>query len=457
MDFVGREREIAILDDHLGRPGGGLFVLWGRRRIGKTALVERLLAGRPKAAYHVAARSTPTEELGRLSRTLATAWGSPLLAAQPLASPEALTAFLAEVRGPAVLVLDEFPYLVESCPALPGLLQAAWDRSISRSELKIVALGSSVGMMEEVFLSQRSPLFGRRTGQLRLGPLSPAEIAPAFPGSLAQRIELIGTFGGVPGYLQRLDPTLDLGDNVRTRLLRAGEPLYEEVPFLLREELRQPHVYLAILAAVAGGARKFGELASRVGLDRANLTRYLSILAELGLLEREVSVTERHPQKSRKGLYRVADPFLATWFSFVHPYRDQIERGQGDAVFQSHVAPALHRFLSLAAERVVRDLAREGALGDLAPFPVARAGRHWSPTAEFDLVLLDAEGKRAFVGELKWGQHPVPVSLLEDLRARVTREPAFAGVEVTFGLLSRAGFTGSRASARDERLVGLGG
>jgi hypothetical protein len=121
------------------------------------------------------------------------------------------------------------------------------------------------------------------------------------------------------------------------------------------------------------------------------------------------------------------------------------------------VAPALHRFLSLAAERVVRDLAREGALGDLAPFPVERAGRHWSPTAEFDLVLLDAEGKRAFVGELKWGQHPVPVSLLEDLRARVTREPAFAGVEVTFGLLSRAGFTGSRASARDERLVGLGG
>ena len=455
MEFVGRNRELAIIDDHLSRPGGALFVLWGRRRIGKTALVERFIKGQTSAAYHVASRSTAIEELGRLSHTLASAWDEPLLAAQPLSNAEAFTAFLAGVKGPAVLVLDEFPYLVESMPALPGLLQAAWDRAISKSNLKIVVLGSSVGMMEEVFLSQRSPLFGRRTGQIRLGPLTPSEIEPAFPGTLVHRIEVVAAIGGVPGYLQRLDPSLDLGENLRTRVLHPGEPLYEEVPFLLREELRQPHVYLAILAVVASGARKFGEISSKVGLDRANLTRYLAVLAELGLLEREVSVTEMQPEKSRKGLYRIADPFLSTWFSFVHPHRDLIERGLGDAVYRDLVLPRLHDFLSRAVEPVVRDLIRESALGDLVPFPVARAGRHWSPTAEFDMVLLDVSGSQAFVGELKWSRGPVPVSLLDDLRKRVAREPSLSMMDLTFGLLSRAGFSGRRPLSADERLVDL--
>lgn len=451
MPFINRREELALVDDHLSRKGAGLFVVYGRRRIGKTALLSAALADRAGAAYHVATRSTIVEELGRLSSTLARSWDNPLLAAQPLTSAEALLAALRATPS-GILALDEFPYLVETEPSLPAQLQAVWDQHLSKSELKLILCGSSVAMMEETFFSPRAPLFGRRTGQLRVGPLSPHHLAELFPWQAPALIELAAMFGGVPGYLTRLDPGVDLRTNLRDRLLRRGEPLYEEVPFLLREELREPRVYHAILATIATGSRKFGEIASKVGLDRANLSRYLSVLTDLGLVVRDVPVTERVPDKSRRGLYRIVDPFVATWYALVHPHRDRLERGEAEAVMQSQVEPKLPHFLSTAVESVLVELFR-GALRDQVPFPIAHAGRYWSPQVELDVVLLDASREQAFVCEVKWTSRPVGTELLDHLRLRVEREASLAGLRKTFALVSRAGFSGRRGARPDERLV----
>jgi hypothetical protein len=430
-----------------------MFVLYGRRRIGKTALVTEALKAHPRGAYHVGTRSTITEELGRLSATLGATWEMPLLGAQRLSSTAALLALLEGTSGPAVLVLDEFPFLVESDPTLPGLLQASWDRRLSHGDLKLVFCGSSVGMMEETFLGRHAPLFGRRTGQLRLGPLPLSVLHEVFPWHPAEVVELYALFGGVPGYLQRLDPSRDLVSNLVARVLTRGEPLYEEVPFLLREELREPRVYHAILATVAAGARRFGEISSKVGLDRANLMRYLATLIDLGLVEREVPVTEKQPDKSRKGLYRIADPFVRTWFTFVHPHRDLIERGAIDEGFRRVLRQRLAQHLSLAVEPALRGLFADGPWADLVPFAAAHAGRHWTDQAELDLVLLDRDREKAFIGEVKWSSRPVGRELLDDLRARVAREPKLAACECTYALLSRGGFVGRRPIARDERLI----
>ena len=447
MEFVGREHELALLHDHLARAGSSLFVLYGRRRIGKTALIEQALRSVPRAAYHVGTRSTITEELRRLSKTLARAWNVPLLDAQPLASPEALMAFLESQTERCVLVLDEFPYLAESDASLVGLLQASWDRNLSRSAIKLVCCGSSVSVMEDTFFGGRSPLFGRRTGQLRLGPLAPRAVARAFAWNPSDAIELVSLFGGIPGYLQRLDPELTLLENLRRYVLQQGEPLYEEIPFLLREELREPRVYHAILATIGAGSRKFGEISSKVGLDRANLTRYLAVLIDLGLVEREVPVTERAPERSRKGLYRISDPFVATWFTFVHPNRDALERGRVEEVLKE-IRPRIALHVSKAVEPVLCDLLRAGELGMMGglPLEVARAGRYWSPTAEFDVVLFAAAETRAVVVEVRWTEQPVEARELDSLRRRVTSEPAFAGVDVTCGVVSRAGFKGRASS-----------
>jgi len=455
MKFLDREPELSLLQDHLGRPGAGLFVLYGRRRIGKTGLLERALLGLPRAAYHVGTRSTMAEELSRLSTSVAEAWDVPFLRAQPVRTSEALLAFLEGSDRPGILVLDEFPFLVESDPSLPGLIQAAWDRKLSRSALKLIFCGSSIGIMQDTFFSSRAPLFGRRTGQLRLEPLPVTSLRQAVPWKPEEVVELAALFGAVPGYLQRLQPSQSLLTNLRQQVLRRGEPLYEEVPFLLREELREPRVYHAILAAIAGGARKFGEISSKVGLDRANLSRYLSVLAELGLLEREVPVTESLPDKSRKGIYRIADPFVAAWFTFVHPYRDLLERGRVDEVVERFVRPRLAPYLSHAVEPVLGRLLRESPDAKLVPFPVAFSGRHWSPTCEIDVALLDVERKRALVMEIKWTRAKVDVVLLDSLRGRVQEDPAFAGVQCTYALISRAGFRTSRKLKRDERLIAV--
>ena len=451
MDFLDRENELALLRDHLDRFGAGLFVLYGRRRIGKTELLRRALAGRSHAAYHVATRSTPVEELRRLSATLAREWDQPFLATQALTSSEALLAFLEGLKGPHILVFDEFPFLAESDPALPGLLQASWDRSLSKSDLKIVVCGSSVSMMEATFLAPRAPLFGRWTGQMRLGPLPVRALAQGFRGPPERIVEIAALFGGTPGYLQRLDPDRDLVQNLRRHVLARGEPLYEEIPFLLREEMREPRVYAAILATVAGGVTKFGEISSKVGLDRANLTRYLAVLDALGLVTREVPVTERRPDKSRKGLYRIAEPFVATWFALVHPFRDLLETGEIDRAWP-RVEERLKRMLPRAVEPVIRDLVRD-TCAHLIPFDVAYAGRHWGAGSEFDAVFLDAERRQAFILEIKWTEQPVQVGLLDELKRKASLDPALARLERTCAVVSRSGFRGQAPRADRKYLI----
>jgi AAA+ ATPase superfamily predicted ATPase len=266
-------------------------------------------------------------------------------------------------------------------------------------------------------------------------------------------VELAALLGGTPGYVMRCDPGMSLERNLLLRVLTRGEPLYEEVPFLLREELREPRVYMAVLSAIAGGARKFGEISSKVGLDRSNLSRYLATLAELGLVEREVPITEPRPDKSRRGLYRLSDPFLATWFAFVLPHRTLLERGRVEEVMTRRVRPRLASHLGRAVEPVLADLLSTGPWAEQVPFEVAASGRHWSPSAEFDVVLLDERRVRAFVAEIKWTRRKVSPVGLDRLRARVREDSAFADMEVTFALISRAGFTSRRASALDERLL----
>ncbi len=453
MDFIDRENELGILRDHLKKPGASMFVLYGRRRIGKSALIGRLLEGLPRAAYHVATRSTTSDELARLSACLAVAWDIPLLEAQPLSSPAGLAALLESVREPSILVLDEFPYLAEGEPSLPGMLQASWDRRLSKGPLKLVFCGSSVSVMEGTFLSPRSPLYGRRTGQLRLGPLAAGCLKEAFRWKTPEIVELSALFGGVPGYLCRLNPELSLAENLREKVLRRGEPLYEEIPFLLREELREPRVYHSILAAMAGGARKFGEICSKAGLDRANLSRYLGTLSELGLVEREVPVTERKPDKSRNGLYRISDPFVATWFAFVHPYRDAIERGGPGPETMREILARVRDSMPRAVEPVLRGMLLDPPLSDFVPFRPAAAGRQWSREAEFDAVLLDEVRKNAFIAEFKWGSGRADPGLLDGLREKACREPAFAGMKLTFCAAARNGFSKRRKTSSDERLL----
>lgn len=458
IPFVNRVLEVAFFDGILAGDRAELVLLYGRRRVGKTALL-RHVAERAKipVLYHVAAQTTRAEELGRLSGRMAEFFNDDLLRNQPLGNWEAVWIYVGrKAVDPLGIMLDEFPYAVEGDSSLPSLLQHAWDQTLQRTRIKLILCGSSISMMERLGLSESGPLYGRRTGQWRLQPFGPEEFGLLWPAAnLADLLETYCVTGGNPMYVSRFEPGATLGENIRSQILRKGSMLYDEVPFLLREEVRDPRVYQAILAAAAGGARRFSELSSKTGLDKAHLTRYLAILSDLGIFNREVPVTERRPEKSRRGLYRVADPFVSFWYRFVFPNRDRLELGESDRVLREEVEPALDAYVSRTVEPHLGALFRT-RWRHLVPFEPAAAGRYWDREREIDWLILDRERRRAVAVEIKWSRRPVHAPrVAAELRAKTAAVPALEGCRVSHVLVSRAGFEEDGLSLPDCALISL--
>lgn len=453
--MVDRERELAFLLERATSGKPELVIMWGRRRLGKTTLLKALLE-KCRGIYFLATRAPAAEQLRRLTALLAESFDDPLLGRTQLASWEDALLYLhRNARQRSVLIVDEFPYLVESDPATPSRFQFAWDQYLSTNPaIAVVLNGSSIAMMEEQALGSRSPLYGRRTGQWKLEPFGLADLSLFHPGrSLAHLVEVHAVAGGVPYYLLQLDGRTSLEQNVKRRILSKGEVLFQEVPFLLREELREPRSYLPILAAIAAGSRKFGEISSKTGFDKANLGKYLATLQDLHLVRREVPVTEPDPSRSRKGLYGIDDPFTAFWMRYVWPNLAELELERVDDVWARRIQPDLTAYLASHAERALASiLSREPLLGRLG-FAPARIGRYWDPGREIDIVALDAAATRAAVCEVKWSERPVGTDVFLALRGKAEAVPALARCARTYVIFSRAGFTAELRRSAPADLV----
>jgi hypothetical protein len=375
--FVGRERELAVLEELAdgGRPE--LFVLYGRRRVGKTELLQQLCRGR-RAVYFLAAEVRDKDNLRAFQIALREGLGDALLATVELPDWSAALGFAAERAGTErlIVVLDEFPYLCEGNKGLPSLVQRFWDQRGKRSSLMLVLCGSQVSFMEREVLAETSPLFGRRTAQRRLEPLAPSDTLAFFPRwKPREQLLAYGILGGMPAYLRRFDDARSLADNLLREVLRPEGYLFDEVQFLLRTELQNPTTYNSILAAVARGAERVGDIALTVGVDSTTANKYLHVLRELRLVEREVPLTDPDPLRSRRGTYRIADRFLAFHFRHVQPHLSLIEAGRGARVLEEFIRPDLGRILEEAAlDLVLEHLRREAA--ERVGEELVEVGRH---------------------------------------------------------------------------------
>ncbi|MCX6371497.1 MAG: ATP-binding protein, partial [Actinobacteria bacterium] len=400
-----------------------LLVVYGRRRVGKTALLRRFAQGKP-GAYWVATISSAAT----LRRSFTQALEGENAA---FAYDDWRSAFLAARGDPGtrrLLVIDEYPYLAGAAPGVGTVLQAVWDEVLEGSRLMVVLCGSHIGMMEREAVSYRAPLFGRRTGQVRLRPLPAWGVATMLPGyGAAAVIETLATLGGVPAYLRLLEQDRSIADNLERLALDPNGVLHQEPVFLLREELHEPRSYFALLQAIAAGNTRLNEIAQAAGVERAPASRYLATLIDLGVVERTVPVTELHPEKSRKGIYSIADGFLRFWFRFVAPHSSLLATGQTETV----------------RARLDRDLA-----GFVAPW--------WTREAELDVVALGEEG--VLLGECKWSTRPVGLDVLNSLRTRRELFRAATGTgpkePARLALFSRSGFTrGLLAEAKAEGVL----
>ncbi|GAB7093931.1 ATP-binding protein [Halolamina litorea] len=441
VNFVNREVELDQLRDCYDSETADFVVIYGRRRLGKSELVRQSIVDRDDAIYYQAVESTAQNQLEQFVDAAAGQFPS-------LQNVRRDWETLLEALGEqdAVVIIDEFPFLIEEDESLPSRLQRVWDLELQETGMTLVLVGSSISVMEDKVLSGSAPLYGRRTATIDLKPLSITDVRQFFPEYDPETaITAWSIYGGTPYYLQTIDPDQELGRNVRQTILSERGLLYSEPEFLLRTELRQPNTYFSILRALAHGRRTPNEIAGMAGVNSGSLSTYLQKLRRLRLVERHIPVTES-PTSSKRGRYRIAAPLFRFWFRFVYGNQDQLRLLDEDA-FEKLVAPELADYVSPLFERLSQQ-----ALPALVDRQFRHIGQWWFKEHELDVLGLTTDGLVA--GECKFTSQPVSEGVLADLE-RTASEVRWAGEpadgKTLYVLFSRSGYTTDLERLADTR------
>lgn len=401
--FIGRKLELGILEEQYKLRSGSLFVLYGRRRVGKTELLKQFCKNKP-VVFFTASQLEPGDNLLQFKEAVAQELSDGYLLQAGLADIETILSYIADKHTPKrklIIVIDEFQYWAQGDKSLPSLLQRFWDRTGKNSNIMIVLCGSFVSLMVDQALAEKSPLYGRRTGQLQLQPFDFRTACGFFPRwPSADKLSAYAILGGMPAYLAQFDPATTLEKNVCQMLLRKGTFMSEESAFLLRSELRDVRVYATILKGIAGGNTTIKDISSKMAIDGRELSFYLSNLQSLGLVCRRVSMFERAPEKSRKGRYSIEDNFLNFWFRFVEPYLTMLELDQGKDLYQLKIRPNFKTYMGQCFEVICRQYVQLYG-NEIGLPPALAAGSVWEKDYDLDVVAENLDGSFT-LGECKW-------------------------------------------------------
>jgi hypothetical protein len=416
MVFIGREREINILMERFTSSKAEFLIIYGRRRIGKTELIKKLITTTHQGIILIGREESVKIQLDRYSKTLAEYFNDKLLEKQGFKDWDAFFEYiyLQAQQKRFILALDEFPYLIKNDRSLPSILQDYWDNKLKDSNIILIVLGSSISMMEKL-ISYKAPLYGRRTGQIKLKALPFKDVA-GYIGEMERAVKLYSIFGGTPAYIIQIDPEYDIFENIDRNFLRVDSLLYRDIKFILTEELEEPRYYFSILEAIASGRTTLGEITNFTGLDRSLIGKYLNVLIDLGITKREIPVTASI--KSKKGIYSFRDYVFNFWFRFIFPFEDLIELGRGDIVLQN-IRKDLNVYLGRTFEDISKQFLWEINPGSKLPFPFLKLGSWWYKENEIDIVALDNESNILLL-EVKWKELSISnaFGILEKLKIK---------------------------------------
>ena len=449
MKFIGRQAELETLNAEYRR-GKGFVVIYGRRRVGKTTLIKEFLKQKT-AFYFLATEELERQSMKRLAGVIARTTQNSLLQRAVFTDWLDLFQLIADYKPEEqkVLVIDEFPYLVKTNPAFPSVMQNAWDEILCGSNVMLILSGSLIGMMQKHALSYDSPLYGRRTAQMRLAPLPFTDVYAAQSLPFDKAVEQYAITGGVPKYLEFFEDARPLKEQLKDAILSKSGFLYEEPNFLLKSESVTAVNYFSIIKAIADGNHKLGKIAGVLGQEGSALTPYLSTLADLGFVEKRTPITEKNPERSRKGLYFISDNFIRFWFRYVYPYKGELELDNMQIVLDEIKKDFTQKFVAFAYEDICKDilanLCRRGAI----PFTPSRIGAYWlndfTGDTEIDVMAVDHQSKRLFAGECKYHAKPVDAPVYFSLKEKVENaseiQRAFPGYDIVYGVFSKSGFT----------------
>lgn len=438
--FIGREREVAALDRLYESNKFEFAVIYGRRRVGKTALINHFIDNK-EAIYFMGVESNEKQNLENFSKSIIE-YSSGIEAETSFLSFQAALEYvfkLAEKKR-FILAIDEYPYVARSSKSLASTLQLLIDKYKDTSKLMLILCGSSMSYMEDEVLAYKSPLYGRRTAQMKIFPFSFDEACRYLKNySDEDKALAYGIVGGTPQYLLQIDDRLSIEDNIKNTYLNPISFLYEEPTNLLKQEVREPAIYMAIITAIAVGASRMSDISNKVGEDSNICANYLKSLINLGIVKKETPYGEK---TSRKSIYSIEDNMFRFWYRFVPNNNSVIMRGAADIVYR-RIEPQLSEYMGAVFEEICKQYLWNLLLNGNSPVEFSELGRWWGndpiekKQTEID-IMGEQDKKTALFGECKWTNEKVDLGVLETL---IKRSNLFSYVNVHLYLFSKSGFT----------------
>ena len=442
LKFINRESELDFLDREYHSQSPSLVIIYGRRRVGKTTLISEFIKGK-KAMYFLADKETEKDSMKRFARELADFTKNEYLKSVTFENWRSL--FEVFVKADSVekklLIIDELPYMVETNNAFPSILQWVWDTWLVKENVMLILCGSHIHMMEKHTLNYSSPLYGRRTGQIRLGQLSFRHYREFFPDyDERSLVEHYSVTGGVPRYIELFRGYGSLHAKINQYVIGRNALLYEEPEFLLRHEIEEIGSYFSIIKSIASGNHKLGKICADIGIKQTSLPKYLKTLALLDIVHRETPITETNPEKSKMGLYKLKDNFLAFWFRFIFPERSRIEIGQTAHVLEKIKNNLVDAHTAYVYENVcMEELWHRSQVNNQN---ISKIGKWWNGKEEIDIIGIGEENREIVFAECKFQNKPMDADIYYDL----LRKKDFVGWNKNdrhekFVLFSISGFT----------------
>ncbi len=438
--FVGRENELATLNKLYASDKFEFIVIYGRRRVGKTALINQFISNK-NAIYFTGVESNAKQNLENFSRSILS-FHTGIEADNSFLSFQAALEYVFRLseKERIILAIDEYPYVARASESLASVIQLLIDQYKETSKLVLILCGSSMSYMEDHVLAYKAPLYGRRTAQMRILPFDFGEVCRYFQNfSNEDKAVAYGIVGGTPQYLLQMNDHLSIEENIKNTYLNPASALYEEPENLLKQEVREPALYNAIIAAIAAGASRMSEIAGKVGENTNICSVYIKNLISLGIIRKETPYGEK---ASRKAIYAIEDNMFRFWYRFVPENNSIIARGAADLAYR-RIEPFLSDYMGKVFEEICKQYLWKLLLAGKCPVAFFSLGRWWGndpqekSQAEID-ILAEQDKDTALFGECKWTNEKVDLGVLETL---IKRSRLFSYKKVHFYLFAKSGFT----------------
>ncbi len=440
--FIGRNSELDTLNKLYSSERFEFAVIYGRRRVGKTALINEFISDK-RAIYFMGVESNEKQNLENFSKSVIE-FSSGIAAETSFLSFQHAIEYVFELakKERIILAIDEYPYVARASKSLASTLQLLIDKNKDTSKLMLILCGSSMSYMEDNVLAYKAPLYGRKTAQIKLLPFSFWETCRYFTGFSAEDKALIyGIVGGTPQYLLQMNDSLSVAENIKNTFLNPTSSLYEESENLLKQEVREPSLYNAIITAIANGATRMSEISGKVGEDTNVCSTYLKNLTTLGIVKKETPYGEK---VSHKSIYSIEDNMFKFWYRFVPENNSLIARGAAELAYK-RIEPHLNEYMGKIFEDICAQYLWRRLLSGSCPVRFSSLGRWWGndpnekKQTEID-IMGEQDKSTALFAECKWTNEKVDEEVLGTI---IKRSKLFGYTKTHLFLFAKSGFTKS--------------